>query len=42
VGDVTLPDGRSLNRELVKLGMAWWYRRYSKDERLEVTEMAAR
>jgi len=42
LGDVTLPDGRNLNRELVKLGMAWWYRKYSKDERLEVTEIAAR
>ena len=26
VGDVLLPDGRSLNQELVRAGMAWWYR----------------
>jgi micrococcal nuclease len=29
VGEVLLPDGRSLNQELVKAGMAWWYRRYA-------------
>ena len=26
VGEVILEDGRSLNRELVKAGFAWWYR----------------
>ncbi len=30
VGEVLLPDGRSLNRELVKAGFAWWYRRYAR------------
>jgi len=29
VGDVLLPDGRSLNQELMKAGMAWWYRPYA-------------
>src|SRR5215813_13322778 len=29
VGEVLLPDGRSLNQELVKAGMAWWYRPYA-------------
>jgi endonuclease YncB( thermonuclease family) len=24
VAEVTLPDGRSLNREMVRAGMAWW------------------
>jgi micrococcal nuclease len=24
VGEVLLPDGRNLNQELVKAGMAWW------------------
>ena len=24
-----LPDGRVLNRELVKAGFAWWYRKYA-------------
>jgi micrococcal nuclease len=24
VADVLLPDGRSLNQELVKAGLAWW------------------
>jgi endonuclease YncB( thermonuclease family) len=27
VAEVILPDGRSLNREMVRQGMAWWYRR---------------
>jgi micrococcal nuclease len=27
VADVILPDGRSLNKEMVREGMAWWYRR---------------
>jgi micrococcal nuclease len=32
IGDVTLPDGKSLNRELVKAGMAWWYRKYAPSD----------
>jgi micrococcal nuclease len=31
IGDVVLADGRILNHELVKAGLAWWYERYSKD-----------
>ncbi|MEO2018882.1 MAG: thermonuclease family protein [Fuerstiella sp.] len=31
LADVILPDGRSLNLELVRSGYAWWYRKYSKD-----------
>ena len=27
-----LPDGRSLNQELVKAGMAWWYRQYAPND----------
>src|SRR5690242_19455816 len=30
VAEIILPDGRNLNRELVKAGMAWWYRQYAK------------
>jgi micrococcal nuclease len=26
VAEITLPDGRSMNRELVGEGAAWWYR----------------
>lgn len=37
-----LPDGRSLNQELVRQGYAWWYRKYSKDERLAKLESEAR
>ncbi len=32
VGVVLLPDGRSLNHELVKAGFAWWYWRYTPDD----------
>jgi micrococcal nuclease len=46
VGEVILPDGRSLNRELVKAGLAWWYRHYAAHdrelERLEADARAAR
>jgi len=32
VGEVLLPDGRSLNHELVRAGLAWWYWRYTPDD----------
>jgi len=42
VGEVILPDGRSLNEELVRAGYAWWYRRYSRDRKLAHLEQEAR
>lgn len=42
VGLVRLPDGRSLNHELVRSGLAWWYRRYSSDQDLARLEAGAR
>ena len=42
VGEVILPDGRSLNHELVKAGFAWWYRQYSRDISLGQLEEEAR
>jgi endonuclease YncB( thermonuclease family) len=42
VAEVILPDGRSLNRELVRVGYAWWFRRYSTDPRLAALEAEAR
>ncbi|MFZ8466570.1 thermonuclease family protein, partial [Staphylococcus aureus] len=33
VAEVVLPDGRSLNREMVRSGMAWWYRQYAPADR---------
>lgn len=42
LGEVILPDGRSLNRELVRNGYAWWYRRYSDDPVLQQLEEEAR
>ena len=42
LGEVILPDGRSLNHELLRAGFAWWYRKYSKDLQLERMESEAR
>lgn len=42
LGEVLLPDGQSLNRELVRQGFAWWFRRYSTDETLAALEAEAR
>lgn len=32
VATVTLPDGKKLNDELVKAGLAWWYQQYAPDD----------
>lgn len=42
VGEVTLPDGASLNRALVEAGFAWWYREYPSDPELATLEAEAR
>ena len=42
VGMVLLPDGRSLNHELVRAGLAWMYRRYTNDQSLSDLEEEAR
>jgi len=42
LAEVLLPDGRSLNRELVSAGLAWWFRAHSTDRSLESLEQAAR
>lgn len=43
IGEIILPDGRNLNRELVRLGLAWWYRQYArKDAELKALEAEAR
>ncbi len=34
VAEVWLPDGKSLNREMVRNGMAWWYRKYAADDQV--------
>jgi micrococcal nuclease len=40
--EVILPDDTSLNRELVKAGLAWWYRKTSKDDSLGELESEAK
>lgn len=42
IGDITLPDGKNLNREVVRAGYAWWYRKYSSDASLGELETEAR
>jgi micrococcal nuclease len=43
VAEVILPDGRSLNREMVRQGMAWWFRKYAPADRdLSALEAEAR
>lgn len=42
IAEVILPDGRSLNHELVRAGYAWWYRRHSSDAVLGFLESEAR
>ncbi|MGD1047301.1 MAG: thermonuclease family protein [Candidatus Krumholzibacteriaceae bacterium] len=42
LGDAVLADGRSLSREMVRAGFAWWYRQYSNDRGLEALETEAR
>ncbi len=40
-GVVTLPDGRNLNRELVRTGLCWWERSYAGDGSLPTLEAEA-
>ena len=43
IGEVILLDGRNLNQELVRTGLAWWYRKYAPgDAALERLETEAR
>ena len=43
IGDVFLPDGRMLNEEVVREGLAWWYRKYAPGNvKLEKLEAEAR
>jgi endonuclease YncB( thermonuclease family) len=40
---VILPDGSNLNYEIIKAGLAWWFRRYApNDKALEKLESDAR
>ena len=31
LGEIILPDGKILNEELLRAGLAWWYRKYAPD-----------
>ena len=30
---IALPDGKDLSAELVRAGLAWWYRKYAPDDK---------
>lgn len=42
IAEIILGNGDTLNRELVKAGLAWHYKKYSTDEVYAVLELAAR
>jgi micrococcal nuclease len=43
LADVLLPDGSNVNRELVREGFCWWYRKYAPENgELEQLEEEAR
>ena len=42
IADIVLSDGRILSRELVRSGLAWWYREYSNDSVLQKLETEAK
>jgi micrococcal nuclease len=43
IGEVFLLDGRNVNHEIVRAGLAWWFRRYAPNDReLEKLEAQAR
>lgn len=42
VGTITTTDGANVNEELVKAGLAWHYKQYSKNKTLDAIEQQAR
>lgn len=42
IGDVILPDGLILNREVLRAGFAWWFHHFSADAGLGALEVEAR
>lgn len=42
IGEVILPDGTSLNEQIVKEGYGWWYPEYSRDATLKQRQDEAR
>lgn len=42
IAEIILPDGKNLNKELVKNGLAWHFKKYSKNETYAQLEIQAR
>ncbi len=42
ISEIILTDGTNVNKEMVKNGLAWHYKKYSKDQSYEELESAAR
>lgn len=34
IGEIILDDGRNANHELVRVGLAWWYESYAKNDEI--------
>ncbi|RJX18992.1 MAG: hypothetical protein C4575_09455 [Desulforudis sp.] len=41
VAEIILPDGRNLGHELLRAGLAWWYKRYAVNDQ-ELKELEAK
>jgi micrococcal nuclease len=42
IAEVIIPNGDTLNRELIKAGLAWHYKKYSADSTYSILEIKAR
>ena len=42
IGDVVMEDGRILNEEMIRAGLAWWFYKYSDDRNLGQLELDAK
>ncbi|MCX8523354.1 thermonuclease family protein [Chryseobacterium formosus] len=42
IAEIILSDGKNINKELVKNGLAWHFKKYSKDNSYDILEKQAR
>lgn len=42
LAEIILPNGKNINKELVKNGLAWHFKKYSKDNSYDILEKQAR
>lgn len=41
IAEIILPNGKNINKELVKNGLAWHFKKYSKDDSYDILEKRA-